>query len=211
MSPLYCIVDAELARARGFGVPELARRFLDGGARLLQLRAKAAPSGQLLEWADAIQADAGACGATLIINDRADIAAMAGTAGVHVGQDDVPAVAIRGMAPAGFQIGVSTHTVDQIDAAARAPIDYLAIGPVFGTGTKDTGYAPVGLDMVRRAARNDGGLPVVAIGGITLQNATSVLSAGASSVAVISDLLAGDPAARVRTYLETIGARGEPV
>lgn len=205
MFPLYAIVDADLAAARGYTPPELARRFLDGGARLLQLRAKAAASGLLLEWATVMAADARACGATLIVNDRADVALMAGASGVHVGQDDMPPAAVRAIAPAPFLIGLSTHTPEQIAAAAREPIDHLAIGPVFGTGTKDTGYAAVGLDMVREAVRGAAGRPVVAIGGITLDNARSVIEAGAASVAVISDLLEGTPEERVKAYLRSFG------
>lgn len=205
MSPLYAIVDADLAAARGYTPPGLARRFFDGGARLLQLRAKTAPSGQFLEWADAIAADARACGAVFIVNDRADIALMAGASGVHVGQDDMPPAAVRAIAPAPFLIGLSTHTPEQIAAASRVPIDHLAIGPVFGTGTKDTGYEAVGLEMVREAVRGAEGRPVVAIGGITLDNARSVIEAGAASVAVISDLLqGGDTEARVAAFVKAL-------
>lgn len=196
------MLDTALAIHHSYDPVDLARRFFDAGARLLQLRAKDAPAGQFLAWADAICAAARSCGATVIINDRVDIALMAGAHGVHVGQDDMPPEAVRAIVPAGFLIGLSTHTAAQVAAAAAAPIDYLAIGPVFGTATKDTGYAAVGLPMVETAARAAGGRPVVAIGGITLDNARPVKDAGASSVAVISDLLAaGDPAARIRQYL----------
>jgi thiamine-phosphate pyrophosphorylase len=101
-------------------------------------------------------------------------------------------------------VGFSTHTSGQVERAAQEPISYIAIGPVFGTRTKDTGYTAVGLAQVTEAANRSKGLPVVAIGGITLETAASVWEAGASSVAVISDLLEGrDPAARVRAYLRT--------
>ena len=200
---VYAILDTSLAIARGYDPVDLARRFFDGGARLIQLRAKDASSAQLLAWTDAIRGAAHACGARVIVNDRADIALMAGAHGVHVGQDDVPPAAVRelfGAAP--VIIGLSTHTAGQIAAAAAEPVDYIAVGPVFATGTKDTGYEAVGLEMVRDAAARNGGRPVVAIGGITLERARSVLDAGAASVAVISDLLAtGDPAARIGQYL----------
>jgi thiamine-phosphate pyrophosphorylase len=108
-------------------------------------------------------------------------------------------------------VGLSTHTVAQVRDAITRPVDYLAVGPVFGTGTKDTGYAAVGLDFVREAvtlARGDeraSSRPVVAIGGITLDRARTVIDAGAASVAVISDLFAtGDPESRVREYLRTL-------
>jgi thiamine-phosphate pyrophosphorylase len=209
MFPLYCILDTTLALERGYDPVDLARRFFDGGARLVQLRAKDAPSGQVLDWADGVCAAAAACGARVIVNDRVDIALMAGADGVHVGQEDLPPAAVR-RAAAGraLQLGLSTHTPAQLAAAAGEPIDYLAIGPIFGTGTKDTGYAPVGLEMAARAASEAAGRPVVAIGGITLATAPSVIQAGAASVAVIADLLAtGDPAARVREYLTALGHR----
>jgi thiamine-phosphate pyrophosphorylase len=124
-----------------------------------------------------------------------------------VGQDDLPPAAVRLVAGPAAMVGLSTHTREQCDAALREPIDYVAIGPVFGTGTKATGYDAVGLDVVREAARRTGpGMPLVAIGGITLDRATSVVAAGAQSVAVISDLLAtGDPARRVREFLRALG------
>ena len=102
-------------------------------------------------------------------------------------------------------VGVSTHNVSQIDAVLREPISYIAVGPVFGTHTKDTGYHAVGLDLVAAAVRLAGGTPVVAIGGITLENAKSVIDAGAASVAVISDLLiTNDPAGRTLAYLQRL-------
>ena len=136
----------------------------------------------------------------VIVNDRADLAWLAGAAGVHVGQDDLPPDRVRHVVGADAVIGLSTHTADQLDRGRLEPVSYLAIGPVFGSATKATGYAPVGLELVRYAASF--GLPVVAIGGLTLANAGSVLAAGATSVAVISDLVAdGDPEARVRAYV----------
>jgi len=122
-----------------------------------------------------------------------------------VGQDDLEPADARAIIGDSGLVGLSTHTPDQIDAAAAAPIDYLAIGPVFDTITKDTGYAAVGLERVRHAAERSQ-RPVVAIGGITLETAPAVIAAGASAVAVISDLVAsGDPAARVHEYLQCLG------
>lgn len=139
------------------------------------------------------------------MNDRADIARLAAADGVHLGQDDLAPAAARVILGPSATIGLSTHTVSQLDAAATEPVDYIAIGPVFGTATKDTGYDAVGLEMVRRAATY--GRPVVAIGGITLDTAASVIAAGARSVAVIGDLLtSGDPTARVRAYVERLGS-----
>ncbi len=130
-----------------------------------------------------------------------DLAKLSGAAGVHVGQDDLPPAEARALLGPDAVIGYSTHSVAQIAAALQQPISYVAVGPVFGTRTKDTGYEAVGLDLVRAARAAAGATPVVAIGGITLDRAQDVLDAGATSVAVISDLLAGgDPAARVASY-----------
>jgi thiamine-phosphate pyrophosphorylase len=138
----------------------------------------------------------------VVINDRADVAAMADAAGVHVGQEDLPAADARRIVGADRVVGLSTHTVAQLERALTQPVDYVAIGPVFATGTKDTGYAAVGVAMVARAAAlaRPRGMPVVAIGGITLATAPRVLAAGAASVAVIGDLLRGDTAQTVHAF-----------
>lgn len=182
------------------------RALFDGGARLVQIRAKEEPSGPLLALCEAVVRQAEPYGALVIVNDRADVARLSGAAGVHVGQDDLPVRHVRALAGHGAIVGVSTHTIAQIDDAAREAASYLAVGPVFGTGTKDTGYAPVGLDLVREACARGAGKPIVAIGGMTLARAPEVIAAGAGSVAVISDLLAGgDPARRVREYVARLG------
>ncbi len=150
-----------------------------------------------------IVALAHARGALVIVNDRADIARLSGADGVHLGQTDLPPEVARRVLGRDRIIGRSTHTVTELVAAATEPIDYVAIGPVFGTSSKATGHDAVGLAMVHRAA--EFGRPVVAIGGITLDNAPSVFAAGAGSVAVISDLLAGgDPTARARAFVERL-------
>lgn len=158
-------------------------------------------SGPLVDLTEQLVALARPYGGRLIVNDRADVARIGGAAGVHVGQDDVDAGAARAIVGADGLVGLSTHTAEQIEAALRQPISYLAVGPVFGTATKDTGYSPIGLDLVRRAAARAGTIPVVGIGGIDLRRAPEVLAAGAAAVAVISDLVTDDPAARVRAYL----------
>lgn len=182
---------------------DVARAYLSAGARLLQLRCKSWGSGAFLELANTLVEDTAAAGGTLIVNDRADVAALSRAHGLHVGQEDLSASDARAVIGADPILGVSTHTPAQWEAAVREPVSYIAIGPVFGTGTKDTGYAAVGLDTVARAAQAaaHAGLPAVAIGGITLDNAASVIAAGAASVAVISDLLNGDPEARCRSLL----------
>lgn len=206
LPPLYAVLDADVAARFGWTVPDLARACLDGGARLLQVRAKALTSSDLLRICDEVVALGGSYAARVIVNDRADVARLCGAAGVHVGQDDLAPEDARRIVGADAIVGVSTHTHLQIAAAAATSADYVAVGPVFGTDTKDTGYTPVGLDLVGAAAAS--GRPVVAIGGITLDRAEAALTAGATSLAVISDLVAhGDPAARVRAFVDRLQAR----
>ena len=206
LSPLYAIVDVEVCAARGWRPHDLSRAFLAGGARLLQLRAKTLPGGAFLALAEAVAEDAARAGALLVVNDRPDIARLVGAGHVHVGQEDLSPTDVRRITGADAIVGLSTHTVDQIDAALREPISYLAIGPTYRTATKATGYEAVGLEAVADASRRAGarGRPVVAIGGITLETAPAVVGAGAASVAVITDLLSGDPERRVRQYLAAL-------
>ena len=196
-SRFYPIVDADLCRSRALSPRAIAVSCFRGGARVLQLRVKSGGSAAFLDLAAALVEEARPFGAAVIVNDRADIARQAGAAGVHVGQDDLPPAEVRAIFGPGI-IGLSTHDPAQIDEALASAADYVAVGPIFGTATKDTGYEARGLQLVRRAANR--GKPVVAIGGITLDTAPAVLAAGASQVAVISDLLVGDPEARVRRY-----------
>jgi thiamine-phosphate pyrophosphorylase len=207
VSPLTAILDDDAAARAGWSLLDLARAFLDGGATFLQLRAKNRSSAWLLDTARQLVAMARVPGARVVVNDRADVARLADAAGVHVGQDDLSPAAVRRIIGPDRLVGLSTHTIAQLDDAVRQPIDYVAIGPVFGTASKHTGYDAVGLSLVEEAAaRARGrGMPVVAIGGITIERAADVIRAGASSVAVISDLLAtGDPCARVRQYLDKL-------
>jgi thiamine-phosphate pyrophosphorylase len=171
----------------------------------LQLRAKTLASGRFLELALMIAEDARQSGATFIVNDRADIAAQA-AAGLHVGQHDLPPCDARRVVGSGALLGYSTHSELQIDAALLQPVSYIAVGPVFDTATKETGYTAVGLSLVASAARRAAPqhVPVVAIGGIALDTAPSVIAAGAASVAIITDLLTTDPEARVRQYLSAL-------
>lgn len=209
-SRLYAIVDAAAAAAAGWAVPDLADAYLQAGVRVIQVRAKDAPARDALAWLDRIAASAGE--AWIITNDRVDLALVAGTRHVHLGQDDLPVADARRLLGVDAVIGLSTHTPAQIDAALAAPIDYVAVGPVFGTATKATGYDPVGTALVAdarariEAAADRADLPLVAIGGITLERAPRVIEAGASAVVVISDLLqGGDPAVRARAYLRVLG------
>jgi len=204
-------VDVDLAGRAGLTPIDLTRAFLAGGARLLQLRAKTLGSRAFLDLADACVAAARPYNASIIINDRVDIARLSRAAGVHVGQDDLSPSAARRLLGDTAVVGVSTHTVPQIEAALREPVSYIAVGPVFGTASKNTGYDAVGLALVSAAARLAGEVPVAAIGGITLDNAPSVIAAGASSVAVIGDLIAGgNPEHRTRAFLQTLADPSSP-
>lgn len=203
---LYPIVDAAVCVRAGRTPHEVARAFLNAGAKWLQLRCKDLPSGAFLDVANAVQEDSRRAGATLVINDRADIVALCGAGGLHVGQDDLSPVDARSVIGSAAILGLSTHTREQWESAVGQPVSYIAIGPAFGTGTKDTGYRAVGLEVVGQAAAAASArrLPTVAIGGITLDTAASVIGAGAASVAVISDLLTGDPEVRCRAFLRAL-------
>jgi thiamine-phosphate pyrophosphorylase len=200
-------VDVDASRRAGWRPLDVAKAFLAGGARFLQLRAKSAGSAEFLDLAAAIVELGSPEGADLIVNDRADVARLSGAAGVHVGQNDLSPRDVRTVVGDRGAVGLSTHTVEQIGRALEQPVSYLAIGPVFGSVTKSTGYDRVGLVMVGEAARRARArsLPLVAIGGITLFTAPSVIDAGADAVAVVGDLLTtGNPEARVRDYLRAL-------
>ena len=186
---LYPITDVLLS---GLSHAEQVTRLIAGGATLIQLREKnATPYDFYRDAADAIGI-AHAHGVRLIINDRADIALALNADGVHLGQGDLPPEAARALLGSDAIIGYSTHNLAQAEMAARLPINYLAIGPVYATATKQNAEQVVGLDGVRRTRAAIGDLPLVAIGGITLELAREVLAAGADSVASISALL-GSP------------------
>jgi thiamine-phosphate pyrophosphorylase len=187
---LYPILDTGSLSRLGCAPSVAAEAMLAGGARMLQFRHKSQFSRLVFDEASRI---AGLCrdaGAIFIIDDRADIALLL-DAGLHVGQDDLPPVAARRIIGAGLPLGFSTHNEAQLRAAASEPADYLAIGPVFGTATKENADPVVGLEELRRLKSIDG-RPLVAIGGITRQNVQAVLDAGADCAAVIGDLLPED-------------------
>ena len=186
-SRLYVIVDAEVLRARGVGVREFAEGLLAAGVGLVQWRDKVGSPQEVLAGAEVLREMFGGSGCRLIMNDRADLAVLAGFDGVHVGQGDLLPEDARRVAGVERWVGVSTHTEEQVRVADLSCADYVAVGPVFATGTKVDAEAVVGLEGVRRA-RALTTKPIVAIGGITRENARSVIEAGADSVAVISGL-----------------------
>jgi thiamine-phosphate pyrophosphorylase len=201
---LCAIVDEEVTARAGLDPVKLADSYLRAGVRWLQLRAKRAGSAVFYGWAEAIAALARQHDALFVVNDRADVARLV-SAGVHVGQDDLPAAAARAIVGESALVGLSTHSADQIDRALLEPVSYIAVGPVFGTHTKDTGYDAVGVDLVRLAVQRAASrMPVVAIGGLTSDRAGAVLAAGASSLAVITDLIGSDPENRARDWVERL-------
>lgn len=201
---LYAILDIDLATSRGLGAHDVVHAWLDAGVRLIQLRAKRLTLGPMLDLALPLAADCRTAGALFLVNDRADVARLAHASGVHVGQEDLSPAEARRVLSATDLIGLSTHNDAQIEAGLMTPATYLAIGPVFHTTTKARPDPSVGLAGVTRAARRltEDGRPLVAIGGITLETAPSVIAAGAGSVAVISGLIASeDLGSRARSFL----------
>jgi thiamine-phosphate pyrophosphorylase len=181
---------------------------LRAGARVVQVRAKQLPDGALLALARESVAAARAHGGLLVVNDRPDVALLSGAGGVHLGQEDLAPRDARLALPKAALLGLSTHDDDQVEAAAAEPVDYVAIGPVFPTRTKADARPALGLDGVR-SARARTRLPLIAIGGITADNARAVIEAGADGVAVLSAVLAGgDVLAAVRRLRAAVGDTG---
>lgn len=195
--PIYPIIDSSVPTDR---IVPFAEQFADADVQLIQLRLKNASAAAICAQARALLAYLEPRGVRLIVNDRPDIAAIIGAAGVHVGQDDLPVEAARQICGPVRWVGVSTHNLAQLREADLTSADYIAVGPVFPTATKSNPDPVVGVELVR-AARQLTRKPLVAIGGITAETAEQVYRAGADSLAVISDLTqAADPAARVRAY-----------
>jgi thiamine-phosphate pyrophosphorylase len=180
---LYAITDRRLS---GLSHAEQVARLIDGGATFIQLREKHLSPREFYEEAGDALKVARERGVKLIINDRVDIALALGADGVHLGQDDMPPEAARALLGVGAVIGFSTHNVEQAIAAARLPVDYIAVGPVFATASKENPDPVIGLEGLRRVRAAVPSIPLVAIGGVTRENAPSVLDSGADSVAVIS-------------------------
>jgi thiamine-phosphate pyrophosphorylase len=190
---LYPITDRLLS---GLSHAEQVARLCDGGATLIQLREKHLAPRDFYREAELALREARTRGARLIINDRADLAHALSADGVHLGQDDMPPEGARSLLGSEAIIGFSTHNVEQAIAASSLSVDYIAIGPVFATSSKENPDPVVGLEGVRRVRETIGRLHLVAIGGITPESAQAVLEAGADSVALIGALVAdaSDPA-----------------
>jgi thiamine-phosphate pyrophosphorylase len=204
---LYAIIDPTLVTTSELA---LAEELAESGVKLIQYRDKKASSRHLFEISCRLSASMSPRGVRFIVNDRPDVALLAGAGGVHVGQEDLGVEEARAICGRQIWVGVSTHTLDQVAAADRTSADYIAFGPIFPTTTKQNPDAVVGTDLLRRA-RQITAKPLVAIGGITLENAAEVYAAGADSLAVVRDLIcAASPGARAREYLEVASSTTSP-
>ena len=184
---VYPIIDSDAAQAAGRDPAQMAGALADAGAELVQYRHKGAFSRTVFEEVRAVAGVFRQAGVGFVVNDRADIALAVRADGVHVGQDDLPPEQVRRLVGAGMILGYSTHNADQLSDDACEWADYLAIGPAFGTSSKRNPDPVVGVEGVRDA-RSMTDKPLVAIGGITLSNASEVLAAGADCVSVISGI-----------------------
>jgi thiamine-phosphate pyrophosphorylase len=192
----YPILDTEVVLRHGIEPVTAAGQMLDGGAKILQFRHKGFLSREAFAWLEQIAKLSHATGAILVVNDRADLAKLFGAA-LHLGQDDLLPSVARRVVGSNATVGYSTHNEAQLRAACDEPANYLALGPIFGTVTKENPDPTVGVGELRRL-RPLSGCPLVAIGGITRANARQVLEAGADSVAVIGDLFPEDGQIRAR-------------
>ena len=207
LPPVYPITDTTIS---GLSHAEQVAILANAGATFAQLREKHLPALDFYNEAKTALAIAAEHGITLIVNDRVDVALALGASGVHLGPDDLPPEAARTLLGDKAIIGYSTHNVEQAIAAANFPVSYLAIGPIFETGTKANPDPVVGLDGLRAVRNAIGDMPLVAIGGITLENAPEVIEAGANSVALINALLSGGGASlfvRYRTLTHKLAQR----
>jgi thiamine-phosphate pyrophosphorylase len=200
---LYAILDVE--QLGGRPIEEICETLLNAGVRWFQYRDKLGSSRRMCEAAANLVGMVHAQGGRLIVNDRADVALVAGADGVHLGQDDLPAEKARLVLKPGQVVGCSTHDLAQLRQADNSIANYVAFGPVFATGSKAAPDPVVGLDALARA-REATSKPLVAIGGITVGTARAVIEHGADAVAVIAGVLgAPDLAVRTRQFLETLG------
>jgi thiamine-phosphate pyrophosphorylase len=191
---VYPILDTETVERRGVSLTAAAAAWLEGGAGILQIRHKGHWSRDFFTVAQQVARLCREAGAPLMVNDRADFALLL-DAGLHVGQDDLSPRDARKLMGTDVTLGYSSHSLAQLVAAGGEPVDYVAIGPVFATASKRNPDPVVGIDEIRRL-RGLVEKPLVAIGGITLQNAREVWAAGADSVAVIAALMPEPSTAR---------------
>ncbi|MCU1243566.1 MAG: thiamine-phosphate diphosphorylase [Candidatus Acidoferrum typicum] len=200
---LYVILDATLLNNSPH---DCARELAAAGVRLLQYRDKMASARDLLATSRELVSSLNTYGTSLVVNDRPDVAVLAGAAGVHVGQEDLDPEQARAVVGEEMWIGTSTHNLEQFRRAAATSVDYIAVGPIFATTSKANPDPVVGLELIRQV-RHLTEKSIVAIGGITLERAASVIEAGADSVAVIRDVVcAEEPGERARRFLDMLDA-----
>ena len=181
---LYVVIDPAVAGARS--VVEIARQAIAGGATMLQLRDKLSPDRDVLAAATAVSQLCRTSSIPFIVNDRVDIASACGADGVHLGHEDLPPAVARTLLGKNAIIGMSAGNLAELAAALPARPDYLGVGPMFATRTKDDAGAPVGPAMIRALREAAPDVPLVGIGGITAENAAAVMAAGADGIAVVS-------------------------
>jgi thiamine-phosphate pyrophosphorylase len=202
---LYLIVNLDWHLRDGTSAVAFCREVMKGGCSAVQLRFKAASDAEALAAARGLRALTRSGNLPFIVNDRPDIALLAGADGVHLGVDDLPPVEVRRRFP-GLRIGLSTHTDSQVRRARGAGVAYIGFGPVFGTRSKKSSYPRTGLEALERAARLSA-VPVVAIGGVTARNCARIAKAGVRRAAVLSALhRSADPASAARAMHETLRA-----
>ena len=186
---------------------EQAQAACDGGAAVVQLRAKHAPDREALAWGEAIREATRRVGARFVVNDRFDLALALEADGVHLGQQDLPPARVRALAAA-LALGRSSHDAEELGRACSEPVDYVAFGPVFGTTSKPTPHGARGLEALVAAAARVAPRPLVAIGGIDAERIGAVRAAGAAGVAVLSAVAgAADPLAAVERLVRAFGPR----
>ncbi len=209
ISGLYAIVDTALVAPSG--AEEVAGQLLEAGVRILQLRAKGFNSGDFLRLAKRLKGLSSSCGALFIVNDRADIAVASGADGLHLGQTDIPVEEARRLMGHEKLIGLSTHNLREAGQANERAVDYVSFGPVFATFTKVKADPPLGLQELREA-RGIIQKPLVAIGGINVENMCGVLGCGVDAVAIISHLLKssmpGEKAKEIISIIDEYGRHG---
>ncbi|MBE9528070.1 MAG: thiamine phosphate synthase [Proteobacteria bacterium] len=206
---LYAIIDTTYVAVDDIG--EVASKILAGGCKTIQLRAKGLKAADKLRAARLLKVLAAKSGATFIVNDRVDIAMLSNADGVHVGQVDLPIKDVRELLKGVQIIGLSTHNIDEAREAQSLGADYIAVGPIYRTQTKHDAEEPKGTEVLREIVQSVN-LPVVAIGGITLDNVDEVLATGARAVAMISEILLSDDitaeTARIVERIEQIAKKG---
>lgn len=196
---LYVITDESLSR--GISHVEIAQRAIAGGADAIQLRDKAMNGKDLIRVANELRAVTKNAGVAFIVNDRLDVALLCGADGVHVGQDDIPAKLVRAIVPKGFILGVSARNLEEAVQAEQDGADYIGLGPICDTSSKDDAGNGCGFDVITEV-KDRVSIPVIAIGGLGPGNAEKAIRAGADGLAVISAVVSQNDVAKAASILK---------